>query len=230
MCTITTSNPKFRNGTNLKNFVMETMMKKQYESVVMRIFCFRVCSSKCSFLRVFRAIVVVFLFDVCFFDVVLHCVPALYHLLLWAGPMGMGSTWCRRLCSRTSRSNIIWWFCECRNGRRQGTLDLSWSTRMCIYFSVAWFRAVSCSFFYGCVLCVRLFFLLAFRQTQSVKKDVKLEPLTWRSLKNPPEDLVMLDDMNLPLILHTLKHRFSRDHIYVRVHVCAVAICSFWLG
>jgi myosin heavy subunit len=50
----------------------------------------------------------------------------------------------------------------------------------------------------------------------TLAKNVVLEDLTWSSLRRPVRDLVMLDVMNEPLILHNLKNRFSQNEIYVR--------------
>lgn len=50
----------------------------------------------------------------------------------------------------------------------------------------------------------------------TLAKNVVLEELTWSSLRRPVRDLVMLDVMNQPLILHNLKDRFAQNEIYVR--------------
>lgn len=63
-------------------------------------------------------------------------------------------------------------------------------------------------------------------QRVTLAKNVVLEELTWSSLRRPVRDLVMLDVMNQPLILHNLKDRFAQNEIYVRLrlrlrHACA---------
>ena len=49
----------------------------------------------------------------------------------------------------------------------------------------------------------------------TLAKNVVLEDMTWSSLRRPVRDLVMLDVMNQPLILHNLKTRFASNEIYV---------------
>ena len=41
-------------------------------------------------------------------------------------------------------------------------------------------------------------------------------PLNLVSLSKQVDDLVLLDDMNIPLIVHTIKERCKKDQIYVR--------------
>ena len=63
----------------------------------------------------------------------------------------------------------------------------------------------------------------------TVAKNVLLEELTWSSLRRPVRDLVMLDVMNQPLILHNLKSRFSQNEIYVRTnHIGGAGWVFFW--
>jgi hypothetical protein len=61
--------------------------------------------------------------------------------------------------------------------------------------------------------------MLASLQAEGVElaKNVVLEDLAWSSLRRPVRDLVMLDVMNQPLILHNLKDRFAQNEIYVRL-------------
>ena len=49
----------------------------------------------------------------------------------------------------------------------------------------------------------------------SVKAGTQLEPLLLSSLQRVTPDLVLLDVMNNPLILHNLRKRFEKDEIYV---------------
>lgn len=44
-------------------------------------------------------------------------------------------------------------------------------------------------------------------------------PLNMISLKKDVDDLVRLDDMNSPLILHTLRERCKKDKIYVFIRL-----------
>jgi myosin heavy subunit len=53
-------------------------------------------------------------------------------------------------------------------------------------------------------------------QTFNIRGGAGLEPLKLSSLQRIVNDLVLLDVMNNPLILHNLRARFERDDIYVR--------------
>jgi myosin heavy subunit len=64
-------------------------------------------------------------------------------------------------------------------------------------------------------------------QSVTVPKNVALEPLSWAQLLQPPSDLVMLDVMNLPLILNTLRHRFKQGQIYTNVGDILISINPF---
>ena len=44
-----------------------------------------------------------------------------------------------------------------------------------------------------------------------------LEPLRWASLQRVTPDLVLLDNMSDPLILHNLRKRFENGDIYVKL-------------
>lgn len=70
-------------------------------------------------------------------------------------------------------------------------------------------------------------FMFVFSQTQTVPKNIVLEPLSWRQLLQPPSDLVMLDEMNMPLILYTLRHRFDKGSIYTNVGDILISINPF---
>lgn len=71
-------------------------------------------------------------------------------------------------------------------------------------------------------------------QRLTIAKGVVLDELTWSSLRRPVRDLVMLDVMNQPLILHNLKHRFLNNEIYTVgtiqhsyhfTHTCIKLVC-----
>jgi hypothetical protein len=53
-------------------------------------------------------------------------------------------------------------------------------------------------------------------QNFNIRGGAGLEPLKLSSLQRIVNDLVLLDVMNNPLILHNLRARFERDDIYVR--------------
>jgi myosin heavy subunit len=58
----------------------------------------------------------------------------------------------------------------------------------------------------------------------TIAKNVVLEELTWSSLRRPVRDLVMLDVMNQPLILHNLKNRFEQNEIYTNVGTILISM------
>ncbi len=66
-------------------------------------------------------------------------------------------------------------------------------------------------------------------QVEIFKKDVVLETLMWSSMQRLPSDLVMLDEMNMPLILHTLKDRFRKNNIYTNVGNILISVNPFQL-
>jgi myosin heavy subunit len=60
---------------------------------------------------------------------------------------------------------------------------------------------------------------------QEVKvKTTELEPLKKSSLQRIVEDLVLLDRMSAPMILHNLRHRFERDLIYTQVGTIVISV------
>lgn len=63
-------------------------------------------------------------------------------------------------------------------------------------------------------------------QTHRYKPTEVLDPLTWEHLRNgaTTSDLVLLDEMSLPLILHTLKARFQTNQIYTNVGTILIAL------
>jgi len=63
----------------------------------------------------------------------------------------------------------------------------------------------------------------------TVGKNVVLEDLTWSSLRRPVRDLVMLDVMNQPLILHNLKDRFAQNEIYTNVGTILISMNPYKL-
>lgn len=54
-----------------------------------------------------------------------------------------------------------------------------------------------------------------------------LEPLIWSSLRRITHDLVLLDAMNQPLILYTLKERFKKSEIYTNIGTILVRSVCF---
>jgi myosin heavy subunit len=64
------------------------------------------------------------------------------------------------------------------------------------------------------------------QRTISAKKGEKLhlEPLKRSSLGRIVQDLVLLDSMEVPLILHNLKSRFQRNEIYTNVGTILIAL------
>jgi len=63
----------------------------------------------------------------------------------------------------------------------------------------------------------------------TVAKNVVLEELSWSSLNRPVRDLVMLDVMNQPLILHNLKGRFEKNEIYTNVGTILISMNPYKL-
>jgi myosin heavy subunit len=61
-------------------------------------------------------------------------------------------------------------------------------------------------------------------QRLTVKKGVTLEPLKKASLSVNYPDLVFLDQLNKPLILHNLKQRFLKNEIYTNVGTILISI------
>jgi len=61
-------------------------------------------------------------------------------------------------------------------------------------------------------------------QRFTLKKATDLIPLRWSSLSRNYDDLVMLDDLNQPLILHTLRQRFSKCKIYTSVGTILISV------
>uniref|UniRef100_A0A7S3YTA7 Uncharacterized protein n=1 Tax=Lotharella globosa TaxID=91324 RepID=A0A7S3YTA7_9EUKA len=62
-------------------------------------------------------------------------------------------------------------------------------------------------------------------QTHSVmKKHTPLESLKWSQLRSPVKDLVLLDVMNRPLILHNLRERYVDNQIYTNVGTILIAL------
>jgi len=59
-------------------------------------------------------------------------------------------------------------------------------------------------------------------------KITKLEPLKKSSLKRVVEDLVLLDRMSAPLILHNLRARFENDEIYTNVGTIVISINPYF--
>lgn len=51
-----------------------------------------------------------------------------------------------------------------------------------------------------------------------------LEPLKKSSMQRVPDDLVLLDQMSGPLILHCLKQRFMEDKIYTNVGTILISV------
>lgn len=51
-----------------------------------------------------------------------------------------------------------------------------------------------------------------------------LEPLKWSSLQRITPDLVLLDNMSDPLILHNLRKRFERGEIYTNIGTILISI------
>lgn len=61
-------------------------------------------------------------------------------------------------------------------------------------------------------------------QRHTVTAKAQLDELKWSSLRRIVADLVMLDDMSLPLILHNLKTRFQNNDIYTNVGSILISI------
>jgi len=58
----------------------------------------------------------------------------------------------------------------------------------------------------------------------AVPANVKLEPLKLSSLQRVVSDLVLLDNMGVPLILHCLRKRFENHDIYTNVGTILISI------
>ena len=58
----------------------------------------------------------------------------------------------------------------------------------------------------------------------TVSGKIQLDSLIWSSLRRNVSDLVMLDDMSLPLILHALKSRFQKNEIYTNVGTILISV------
>ena len=56
------------------------------------------------------------------------------------------------------------------------------------------------------------------------KKKLPLEPLQWPQLRHLVHDLVLLDVMNRPLILHNLRERYTDNKIYTNVGSILIAL------
>eukprot|EP00808_Paulinella_micropora_P007804 g73135.t1 len=64
----------------------------------------------------------------------------------------------------------------------------------------------------------------------SWRPRAELQPLQRSSLARVPEDLVLLDCMSPPHILHALKHRFNKDLIYTAVGNILIAVNPYtWI-
>mmetsp|Transcript_31812 Transcript_31812/g.77526 ORF Transcript_31812/g.77526 Transcript_31812/m.77526 type:complete len:1662 (+) Transcript_31812:33-5018(+) len=62
-------------------------------------------------------------------------------------------------------------------------------------------------------------------QSHSVnKRHIPLEPLEWTQLRHLVADLVLLDVMNRPLILHNLRERYTDNQIYTNVGTILIAL------
>eukprot|EP01083_Nonionella_stella_P052430 139092_1 len=67
-------------------------------------------------------------------------------------------------------------------------------------------------------------------EQHTLKADTHLEPLVWSSLQRITPDLVLLDTMNDPLILHNLRSRFENDQIYTQIGTILISINPYnWL-
>ena len=58
----------------------------------------------------------------------------------------------------------------------------------------------------------------------SVRSNAKIYPLNQSSLERIVEDLVLLDDLHPPLILHNLKERYKREKIYTQIGTILIAL------
>jgi myosin heavy subunit len=64
-----------------------------------------------------------------------------------------------------------------------------------------------------------------------VKPDACIPAGNFEELENPPDDLIKLQHVNRPGILHTLRSRFYRDRIYTSIGPILVALNPFkWIG
>eukprot|EP00468_Gymnochlora_sp_CCMP2014_P013783 CAMPEP_0167752288 /NCGR_PEP_ID=MMETSP0110_2-20121227/7052_1 /TAXON_ID=629695 /ORGANISM="Gymnochlora sp., Strain CCMP2014" /LENGTH=1575 /DNA_ID=CAMNT_0007637881 /DNA_START=440 /DNA_END=5167 /DNA_ORIENTATION=- len=59
------------------------------------------------------------------------------------------------------------------------------------------------------------------------KKAAKCATLNWYSLRRPEQDLVLLDEMNEPLIMWNLHERFKQNQIYTNVGTILIACNPF---
>lgn len=60
-----------------------------------------------------------------------------------------------------------------------------------------------------------------------IDKKTKTYSLNWASLKRNYSDLVLLDELSEPLILHNLRKRFSLDEIYTNIGTILISINPF---
>ncbi len=61
-------------------------------------------------------------------------------------------------------------------------------------------------------------------QHHAIPGKTELDTISWSSLRREVSDLVMLDDMSLPLILRSLQTRFEKNEIYTNVGTILISI------